>query len=115
MQIIPQDDCLVIVSEDPTETEENKVRAFKWTDIKTITFIYPPQNIWQTLKSAGELIGGVYAGVNGASLVSKTINIDIELKDGNKTSNEFRTYSIEQGKELEQLLLKHLNSADTKA
>ena len=113
MQIIPQDDCLVIISEDPTEIEENKVRRLKWTRIKTITFIYPPQNVWQTLKKVGEVIVGVYAGVNGNSLIGQTISIDIELKDEKKVSNEFQAYSIEQAQELEQLLLKHLNSTVT--
>lgn len=114
MQIHPQDDRLVFISEDPMVDEKNKVQSFNWLDIKTIHFIYPKTNIWLTIRNIFiALTAFLFASADTTGIFHKDVNIIIKLKNGETIDKEFTFLSIKDGQMFENKLLNYLKSADT--
>jgi hypothetical protein len=114
MQILPKDDRLVFISEDPTVDEKDKVQSFNWVDIKTIHFIYPKNNILLTIKNLFiSVTAFLFASADTTALFNKDVSIIIKLKNGETVDKEFTFVSIKQGQLFEKELLNHLKSADT--
>lgn len=114
MQILPKNDRIVFISEDPTVDEKDKVQSFNWVDIETIHFIYPKNNIWLTIKNLFISVSAFFfASTDTTALFNKDVNIIIKLKNGQTIDKEFTFVSIKHGQVFEKELLKHLNSADT--
>lgn len=114
MQILPKDDRLVFISEDPTVDEKDKVQSFNWVDIKTIHFTYPKNNIWRTIKNLFiSTTAFLFASADTTALFHKDVNIIIKLKNGETVDKEFTFVSIKHGQVFEKKLLNHLKSAGT--
>lgn len=113
MQILPKDDRLVFISEDPTVDEKDKVQSFNWVDIKTIHFIYPKNNIWLTIRNLFISVSAfLFASADTTALFHKNVNIIIKLKTGETIDKEFTFVNIKQGQAFEKELLNHIKSAD---
>lgn len=116
MQILPQDDRLVFISEDPTVQEKDKVQSYNWADIKTIHFIYPKNNFWLTIRNIFiSLTSFFFAHADTTSIFHKNVSIRLKLKSGETINKEFTFVSIKDGQMFEKQLLNHLKSADTQA
>ncbi len=100
--LVIYDDAIRLISDFVPPGESDKVRDYRFVNMKNISFVYPENIKWLKLKNIFITIIGLLVGADASD--SLILEIHIDLFSGKKTVHEYRFSKITKANQIEKKL-----------